>query len=709
MIEKRLDLLKKKKAPKEKQLKVNKVAKAREKGKAGSRFTFHSIRTRILLATAIPFLFMCSYGIISYNRTADAIISNYEINALDSLNATQNNMWIGLESASALAYNLVNRQAVTNYYNRFDKLTAKEAASYYNAIKEEVLSAKTNNNYIYNVHIFGEQGNSYSTSGELDADYFDKFIQSEQGASMESSTNRIQWIGQHEDLDESLGNIHKAYSMALIRKMSENNGYIVVDVPSGELRKSLNQINYGEGSILGILTEDGYQTLAGDTNIADLTAIPFFADFSNRTASSGYQIQRIDEVDYLLLYSQLGNSKAIICAMIPQDTILAKAESIKDFSRICIIVNLIVSLAVGIILSSRMGNEFKKLTKRLAVASKGDLTTVFETKRKDEFKVLVDNLNDMLAGMRTLITEVSEVGNRVNDSAIMLSDTSDTLVISTQNISAAIDEIGEGVVQQASDTEQCSDRMGNLAEKIAEVYNSTYEIEQIATGTKRIIKEGTTIVEDLNEKSLATNDITNVVIEDIEDLEEQSKTISQFIKIINGIANQTNLLSLNASIEAARAGEAGRGFSVVAEEIRKLADDSLTASNQIRGIVSAIQDKTKITVGSAKKAKSIVESQMDALKKTVDSFEQMTTQVNGLVNHINDITTGVKSIEDAKDSTVDAIMNISAVAQESAASAEEVRATSVEQISATEKLSNSAHKLKQESSRLEAAIQTFKI
>lgn len=707
MIKKRFELIKKKKEPEEKQLKVKKVAKDREK--VSSKLTFHSIRSKILLATAIPFLFMCSYGIISYNKTADAIISNYEINSLDTLNAIQSNMWIGLESASATAYNLVNRQAVTNYYNKFDKLTTKEATNYYNAIKEEIISAKTNNNYIYNVHIFGEQGNSYSTSSDLKADYLDKFLKSEQGAKIQASTSRIQWIGQHEDLDDSLGNIHKSYSMALVRKMSENNGYIVIDIPSGELRKSLNQINYGDKSILGILTEDGYQTLAGENDTTDLSSISFFADPSTRTTSSGYQTQRIDGVNYLLLYSQLGTSKAILCAMIPQDTILAKAQGIKEFSRICIILNLIISLAVGIVLSSSMSREFKKLTKKLAIASKGDLTTVFETKRKDEFKVLVDNLNQMLTGMKTLITEVSEVGNRVNDSAIILSDTSDTLVISTQNISAAIDEIGEGVVQQASDTEQCSDRMSNLAEKIAEVYHATYEIEQIAAGTKGIIKEGTMIVEDLNEKSLATNDITHVVIEEIVDLEEQSKAISQFIKIINGIANQTNLLSLNASIEAARAGDAGRGFAVVAEEIRKLADDSLAASNQIKGIVTAIQDKTKTTTGSAKKAKSIVESQMNALKKTVESFEQMTAQVNGLVNHMNDITTGMKSIENAKDSTVDAIMNISAVAQESAASAEEVRATSEEQITATEKLSNSAHKLKQESNRLEAAIQTFKI
>jgi methyl-accepting chemotaxis protein len=280
---------------------------------------------------------------------------------------------------------------------------------------------------------------------------------------------------------------------------------------------------------------------------------------------------------------------------------------------------------------------------------------------------------------------------------------------STKDISLAIDEIEKGVVQQANDTEQCLFQMSDLSNKINHVYENTYEIEQIAKETKIIVGEGIVTMEELNSKSSATTDITHVVINEIEELEVQSRSISNFVGVINDIASQTNLLSLNASIEAARAGDAGRGFAVVAEEIRKLADQSVNASNQIKSIVSTIQNKTKGTVVSAKQAKDIVESQMQSLAKTISTFENINEHVGSLVNNLNNIAEGVKGIESAKDETLDAIRNISAVSQQTATSSEEVSATANNQIASVEYLSQSAAELAEDSKKLEEAIQIFQI
>jgi methyl-accepting chemotaxis protein len=248
-----------------------------------------------------------------------------------------------------------------------------------------------------------------------------------------------------------------------------------------------------------------------------------------------------------------------------------------------------------------------------------------------------------------------------------------------------------------------------LSDKINQVYNSTYEIEQIAKDTKVIVGEGIITIDELNSKSSATTDITHVVINEIEDLSLQSQSIESFIEVINGIADQTNLLSLNASIEAARAGDAGRGFAVVAEEIRKLADQSIKASNQITAVVNTIKTKTKVTANSAKQAESIVGSQMEALAKTIKTFENINDHVGNLVNNLNNIADGVRGIETAKDDTLDAIRNISAVSQQTATSSEEVSATAINQITSVEYLSKSASELALDAKRLEEAIQTFQI
>jgi methyl-accepting chemotaxis protein len=311
--------------------------------------------------------------------------------------------------------------------------------------------------------------------------------------------------------------------------------------------------------------------------------------------------------------------------------------------------------------------------------------------------------------MRGLIEQVATVGDRVNFSAGSLSNTSGDILTSTKDISLAIDEIEKGVVQQASDTEQCLVQMSNLSDKINQVYNNTYEIEQIAKDTKVIVGEGIANIDELNDKSSATTKITKVVIDEIEDLAIQSGNIENFIGVINGIADQTNLLSLNASIEAARAGEAGRGFAVVAEEIRKLADQSLKASKQITTVVNNIKTKTKITANSAKEAESIVGSQMETLNKTIKTFENINEHVGNLVNNLNNIAEGVRGIENAKDDTLDAVRNISAVSQQTATSSEEVSATAINQIASVEYLSQSAGELAVEAKRLEEAIQIFQI
>ncbi len=671
--------------------------------------TFSGIRAKLLMSFALPIILMAIFGTISYYKTSQAIIENYELIASDALNAVRDYIFMGVDAVAQKSYELTDKKAIKNYYNKADKMDASEREEAFKQVENELKNAKASHSFIYSMHIFGKQGIGVSSVGELPVDIYNSFIESPEGKIISSSLDRYVWVGDHSYLDETLGNKQVNYSISIIRKMAENNGFIIMDIPKNEISKAISNVRLGEGSIVGFVSNDGYETLANTEEEAVFSSLEYYKEALAGSETYGVSYEKYNGKDYMFLYSKVGSTKAMVCALVPESTILAKAQSIKLLTVLAIIIASVLALFVGTLIAGSIGSEITKLSKSIAVAAKGNLTTKFKTKRKDEFLILSSSLNDMVDGMRGLIEQVAVVGNQVNDAADNLSGTSGDILTSTKDISKAIDEIEKGVVQQASDTEQCLLQMSNLSEQINQVYNNTYQIEQIAKDAKEIVGEGITTIDELNDKSNATTVITREVISEIEDLELQSGSIESFIEVINGIADQTNLLSLNASIEAARAGEAGRGFAVVASEIRKLAEQSVQASNQITTVVHNIKDKTKVTVVSAKKAEGIVASQMEALLKTVKSFESINQQVGSLVNNLNSIAEGVRGIEHAKDDTLDAISNISAISQQTATSTEEVSATALNQINSVEYLSKSAIELAEQAKRLEEAIRNFQI
>jgi methyl-accepting chemotaxis protein len=616
---------------------------------------------------------------------------------------------MGVDAVSTKSYEISDNNVVKKYFKNADELSAEEGAASFSQVNDIITTAKSSHTFIYAIHSIGEEGNSISTVGELPEDIYNTFLESPEGQLISTSTDRYMWVGKHSVLDDILENKQTTYAVSIIRKMAENNGFIIMDVPTNQITKALSQVDFGEDSVVGFVTEDGIETLENteETNVfKDLT---YYQEAAAGSEPFGFSYEKYNGQNYLFLYNKIGSTGATLCALVPKHTILKQVNEIRILSIVFVTLACIIAGVIGTVIAGGIGSEIVKLAKSIAMAAKGDLTTKFKTKRKDEFLILSNSLMDMVGGMRNLIETVASFGSKVNGSADTLSHTSSDILVSTKDISLAIGEIEKGVVQQASDTEQCLVQMSDLSDKINQVYESTYEIEQIAKDTKIIVGGGLVTMDELSNKSSATTDITHTVINEIEALELQSRNIANFVNVINEIASQTNLLSLNASIEAARAGDAGRGFAVVAEEIRKLADQSVNASNQINSIVSEIQNKTKVTVVSAKKAENIVGSQMEALAKTISTFNNINEHVGNLVNNLNNISEGVKGIEAAKDETLDAIRNISAVSQQTATSSEEVSATATNQISSVEYLSQSAAELAEDSKKLEEAIQMFQI
>lgn len=675
-----------------------------------------NIRAKLLIGLLVPVLLLGTYGLISYSKSENAIIGNYKKSSAGTLNAVSDYLAFGLNIADEKSNEMLENPDIRLYYGKKDDtVNPLDTINQQYTIQTTIALAKDTNSFVSGIHVFGENNKGISTELPApDNNIYAAFMASAEAKAFENKEVTSVWFGSHNDLDQLLVNGETKYNsdnyaLSLIKKMKTFSGFIVIDISKQQVLDMFSKYDLGKGSIIGLVNSDGREVLSGSKEESLFSTLSCYKDIAGSTETAGQSNITYKGKKYLFLYSKIESANITICALIPKATLLKQVEDIKLLNILFVTFSVIFAALTVFFIAGGINRAIRSLMKSIAQASKGDLTTKFESKSHDEFMILTEGISNMMGSMRKLIGEVQEVGTKVSTSSGGISETSDLLLGSAKGISHTIDDIEKGVVQQADDTEQCLLQMAGLSEQINSVYNNTNEIETIADNTKNIAGEGIIIVNELNLKSKATADITQNVITKVQDFAIQSKNIAGFVTIINEIASQTNLLSLNASIEAARAGEAGRGFAVVADEIRKLADQSVQAANQIQNIVKEIASKTKDTIDTAKQAESIVNSQTLALNKTVQVFDSINGHVNDLANNLNNISDGIKKIEGAKDETMDAIQNISAVSEETAASSEEVSATAINQIDSAERMRIAAIELANDAKVLEEAIRMFKI
>ncbi|MCC9024187.1 methyl-accepting chemotaxis protein TlpB [Bacillus nakamurai] len=495
--------------------------------------------------------------------------------------------------------------------------------------------------------------------------------------------------------------------VTVAQQLQDGSGVVAMDITIDQLLKQMQEIKIGQKGFVFIVSKNKTYVAHKDHKPGEKVSTPWVNEvYSNNSGIISYKLNNQDK-KMAFTTNKLTGWK-IAGSM--------ELNEIKDASKPVLTMGMIVlgaSVIIGGILILLIVRSITTPLKRLVRSSKqisgGDLTETIDIRSKDELGELGASFNEMGESLRGLISAIQSSVDNVAASSEQLTASASQTSKATEHITMAIEQFSNGNEEQSEKVESSSAKLNHMNDGLLAVSQTSAAITEASKQSTEIAGTGETYVQKTVGQMKLINQSVQQAEAVVKGLEAKSKDITHILRVINGIADQTNLLALNAAIEAARAGEYGRGFSVVAEEVRKLAVQSADSSKEIEKLIQEITAEIDTSLHMFTSVNEEVQSGLTVTDRTKESFQNIFGMTNEIAEKLQSMNSTVEQLSDSSQHVSAAVTDIADVSRESAASIQDIAASAEEQLASMEEISTSADTLAQMAEELRELTKQFKI